>query len=238
VIFSRGRGSTGRHTSGGRGGRHARGRRDRDGVGPGDDLAADGGLDERDGGASDPPFGPYDISTAPSDERARLDLGSLRIPALPDVEIHLQAGPEGEVQQVLLSHAGSRLQLAAFAAPRSEGIWDEVRANLVASLTSGGSRPQEVAGDYGLEVQARVKEGGGATVEVRHVGIDGPRWFVHGIFLGAAAGDPERAGPLREVLRGVVVNRGTHAMPVSEALPLRLPPEAVAQLTGNATPES
>jgi hypothetical protein len=32
------------------------------------------------------------------------------------------------------------------------------------------------------------------------------------------------------VLRGVVVDRGTEARPVSEALPLRLPPEAAAQL--------
>ena len=36
--------------------------------------------------------------------------------------------------------------------------------------------------------------------------------------------------PLRDVLRGVVVDRGTEARPVSEALPLRLPPEAAAQL--------
>jgi hypothetical protein len=38
------------------------------------------------------------------------------------------------------------------------------------------------------------------------------------------------AGPLRDVLHGLVVDRGKDAMPVQEALPLRLPAEAAAQL--------
>jgi hypothetical protein len=70
----------------------------------------------------------------------------------------------------------------------------------------------------------------GAPVELRHLGVDGPRWFVYGVFFGEAATDPDKAGPLTEVLRGLVVDRGTDARPVGEALPLRLPPEAAAQL--------
>jgi hypothetical protein len=210
VRFSRDRGSAGRHT------RNVR--PDSDAV----EASPDRAPRRR-------PFGPYDLAQAPDDKVERLDLGALRIPAVAGVDIHLQAGPQGQISQIQLSYGQSRLQLGAFAAPRSEGIWDEVRQNLRETLTANGSKTVEVTGPYGVELQARVRDPKG-IVEVRHVGVDGPRWFVHGVFVGAAAVDPDAEGPLRDVLRGLVVDRGTEAMPVSEALPLRLPPEAAAQL--------
>ena len=174
-------------------------------------------------------FGPYDLSEAPPDDRGRLDLGALRVPAVAGVEVHLQAGPDGRIQQIVLAHEGSRLQLGAFAAPRSEGIWDEIRETLREMLQANGATPKEIEGEYGPELTARVSDGSN-TVDVRHVGIDGPRWFVHGVYIGDAAQDPTTAGPLRDVLHGLVVDRGKDAMPVQEALPLRLPAEAAAQL--------
>jgi hypothetical protein len=176
-----------------------------------------------------PEYGPYDVTQAPEDNQNRIDLGALQIPVLADVDVQLETGPQGQIQRVQLSHAGSWLQLGAYAAPRTEGIWDDVREDVRSALVAGGAKPVEVQGEYGVELQARVRDPKG-TVEVRHIGIDGPRWFVHGVYLGAAAVDPDRAGPLREVLRGVVVDRGTEARPVREVLPLRLPPEAAAQL--------
>src|SRR5690606_5848108 len=126
--------------------------------------------------------------------------------------------------------------LGVYAAPRTEGIWDEIREELRTSLAAKGGKPQEVAGEYGTELRGQLREGGG-VVDIRHVGIDGPRWFVHGIFVGAAAIDPDRAGPLREVLHGLIVDRGVEARPVREALPLRLPPEAAAQLARTSEPD-
>ena len=220
MIFSRNRGTAGKR------GTHARTRTN------GNSGADPYGRDQpdREPATEIAEFGPYDISEAPDSAGApSLDLGALRIPVLADVEIQLETGPQGEIRLVQLSHGGSRLQLGAFAAPRSEGIWDDVRESLRTALTSGGSKPVEVEGEYGIELQARVRDPKG-TVEVRHVGIDGPRWFVHGVFMGAAALDPDRAGPLRDVLRGLVVDRGVEARPISELLPLRLPPEAASQL--------
>jgi hypothetical protein len=213
VIFSR---SRGRHERGGR-----------DDVTPVDAIAED--LEE--GTVERPEHGPYDASQAPDDGVQRLDLGALRIPAVAGVEVRLDAGSDGQVQQVQLAHGASRLQLGVYAAPRTEGIWDEVRAQLRGQLHGGGGKPQETEGEYGPELRGRVREGSAQT-DVRHVGIDGPRWFVHAVFVGAAASDPERAGPLRDVLRGLVVDRGVEARPVSEPLPLRLPPEATAGLDG------
>jgi hypothetical protein len=220
VIFSRNRGTAGKR------GTHAR---TRDNGNSGADPYGRAQPD-REPAVEIAEFGPYDINEAPdASGQPSLDLGALRIPVLADVEIQLETGPQGEIRLVQLSHNGSRLQLGAFAAPRTEGIWDDVRESLRTALTSNGSKPVEVEGEYGVELQARVRDPKG-TVEVRHVGIDGPRWFVHGVFMGAAAVDPDRAGPLRDVLRGLVVDRGVEARPISELLPLRLPPEAASQL--------
>jgi hypothetical protein len=62
---------------------------------------------------------------------------------------------------------------------------------------------------------------------LRFVGVDGPRWFLRGVFTGPAATDAAQAATLEEVLRGVVVVRGEEAMAPRDALPLRLPREAV-----------
>jgi hypothetical protein len=174
-------------------------------------------------------FGPYDATVAPDDGVDRLDLGALRIPSLPGVGIQMEAAPSGQILRVQLKHEGSMLQLGAFAAPRSEGIWDEVREELRAALGKSGAKVAEVEGEYGPQIAARLGANGPNPVEVRHIGIDGPRWFLHAVFVGAAAVDPDRAGPLRDALRGLVVDRGVDARPVKEALPLRLPPQAAAQ---------
>jgi hypothetical protein len=225
VIFSRNRGTAGKR------GTHARTRANSDSGG--DPY----GRDQPEPTVDIPEFGPYDITEAPDLDRPSLDLGALRIPMVADVEIQLETGPQGEIRTVQLSHAGSRLQLGVFAAPRTEGIWDDVREGLRNALTTSGAKPVEVDGEYGVELQARVRDPKG-TIEVRHVGIDGPRWFVHGVFMGAAALDPDRGGPLRDVLRGLVVDRGDEARPISELLPLRLPAEAAAQLADMVAAEA
>lgn len=238
MIFSRGRGG-GRRKDGADASheaRHAARRRERDEFGV---EARDRKVAARDGGADDTAAagrsrtgavrgraattGPYDIADAPSGVD-RLDLGSLHIPAVDGVEVQLQADDDGQVQQVLLVHGGSALQLGVFAAPRTEGIWDEVCVDIRAQLVSDGATPVDVEGDHGVELRASVGTPQGPT-ELRFVGIDGPRWMVRAVYQGPAAADPDLAGPLAECLNGVVVDRGTEAMPVREALPLRLPRE-------------
>lgn len=202
--------------------------------------AARNGRDERGadvvdaGGATAavPARGPYDVSEAP-DGVQRLDLGSLQIPAVADVEVRVQADPQGVIQQVVLVHGPNALQLGVFAAPRSEGIWNEVREEIRQSLHGDGATAQEVDGEYGIELHARVRTPDGPT-DLRFVGVDGPRWMVRGVFQGAVATDPAAAGPLAQCLEGLVVDRGQEAKPVREPLPLRLPRE-VAEQGGAAT---
>jgi hypothetical protein len=164
-------------------------------------------------------IGPYDIAEAPPGDR--MDLGSLKIPTVPGVEIRMQTNQDGVVHQVYLVCGESALQLGAFAAPRSEPIWDEVRAEIRRSLFDDGVAAEEVAGDYGTELRARVRTPQGLK-DLRFVGVDGPRWLARAVYQGPAAVDPASARPLVECLRGVVVDRGGDAMPAKEPLPLKL----------------
>lgn len=211
MIFSRGRKGAGRHARDGRSGPATQ--------------PAETYDDERADGAPRP--GPYDISEAPAGVQ-RLDLGSLQIPAVADVEVRVQANPDGAIQQVVLVHGDNALQLGVFAAPRSEGIWDEVREEIRASLFSDGVAAEETEGEYGTELRARVRTPEGLT-DLRFVGVDGPRWMVRGVYQGDIATEPSATGPLAEVLAGLVVDRGQEAKPVREALPLRLPREIAEQ---------
>jgi Protein of unknown function (DUF3710) len=236
VIFSRGR-REGRHAKAGdarrSGPRHARDDYDEYAD---DEYADHEYVDDEyaEGGATMVGYGPYDVAEVPADE-SKLDLGSLRIPVVEGVEVRVQASPEGVVQQVVLVHGDSALQLAAFAAPRSEGIWDEVRAEIRQSLRADGVNAEEVAGEYGPELRARVRTPDGPT-DLRFLGVDGPRWMVRGVYQGAAAVDPDVAGLLADCLHGLVVDRGQEAKPVREALPLRLPHELAEQAGAAASP--
>ncbi|MDG4802155.1 DUF3710 domain-containing protein [Micromonospora sp. WMMD980] len=188
--------------------------------------ARDNGVLAAEETSTTPARGPYDVSEAP--DEPRLDLGSLQIPAVPDVEVRVQADPQGVIQQVVLVHGQNALQLGVFAAPRSDGIWDEVREEIRTSLANDGAAAEEVEGERGPELRARVRTPDGVT-DLRFVGIDGPRWMVRGVFQGRAAADPAAAGPLAACLDGLVVDRGQEAKPVREPLPLRLPREVAEQ---------
>lgn len=226
MIFSRGGGSGGRHAADEprKLGRHSADRR-----GP---AGAESRQDET---RSDDPgdlSGPYDIADAPAG-LARVDLGSLRIPTVEGVEVRVQANTDGVIQQVVLAHGESALQLGVFAAPRTEGIWDEVRAEIRTSLLDDGVAVEEITGDYGKELRARVRTPDG-MMDVRFIGVDGPRWMLRAVYQGRAAIDPSAAGPLAECVRGLVVDRGREAMPLREALPLRLPREIADQAQAQA----
>ena len=149
---------------------------------------------EADGEPPAPDRGPYDVRHAP-DGVQRLDLGSLQIPAVEGVEVRVQANPDGGVEQIVLVDGESALQLGVFAAPRTEGIWDEVRAEIAGAMTADGVSPREVQGPYGIELTARVNTPEGPA-DVRFVGVDGPRWMVRALYQGAAAADRSREGAL------------------------------------------
>ncbi len=171
-----------------------------------------------------PTSGPFDPADAPDDDLARIDLGSLRVPIPEGVELRVDVGPEGEVVSATAVHRASQLQLNAFAAPRNEGIWAEVRVEITESLRQQGGSAEEADGPFGVELRARIPaQQAGMTQPARFIGVDGPRWFVRALLVGPAATDPAQADVLVDVFRQTVVVRGGEAMAPRDPLPLHLP---------------
>lgn len=181
------------------------------------------------------PQGPWDVEDLPEDdELQRLDLGGLRVPVPPGLEVRVDVNGEGEVVAATLVHQGSSMQVNVFAAPKRSGIWDEVRAEIAASLVGSGGQARDVEGPHGPELFAAVPVQGGGAAPARFIGVDGPRWFVRALLTGPAAQDRSVAAPLEQALRSVVVVRGTEAMAVRDALPLHLPREVAEQAAAAA----
>ncbi|HEY2284932.1 MAG TPA: DUF3710 domain-containing protein [Streptosporangiaceae bacterium] len=193
---------------------------------PGDEIDED--EPARPAGVPRPGGGPWDAEESFPDLE-RVDLGSLQVPIGPEHEIQLVMA-EQHGAWVTVRHQESEVQIQAFAAARRGALWDDVRAEIAAEVQGAGGQSQESEGSFGTELIAQVPAEPGQPASglrlVRFVGVDGPRWFVRGLFTGPAAERGEPAGLLEEVLRDVVVVRGEHPVPPREILELRLPPEA------------
>lgn len=151
--------------------------------------------------------GPWDADENPPDGD-RIDLGSLLVPQPDGVEVRVDVAEDQVVAATLVCEEGA-LQVQAFAAPKSSGLWDEVRREIRAELGRSGTDADEVDGPFGTELRAKVpgEARGKAKPErqpVRFVGIDGPRWFLRGVLSGPAAVDPERGRLLTEALADMV----------------------------------
>jgi len=171
--------------------------------------------------------GPWDPADLPVDGAARIDLGGMQVLVPSGVEVRVEVSPEGQVIAATAVDRGSSLQLNAFAAPRADGIWADVRAEIVEALRGQGGSAEEVEGVFGPELRARVPGNQpGQTSPARFLGTDGPRWFLRGMITGPASTDAAQAERLLSVYRGTVVVRGHEAMAPRDPLPLRLPREA------------
>ena len=181
--------------------------------------------------------GPWDAATTPDDGVPRLDLGSLRVPGFPGMELRLEIDRATDrVVAVTAVSGDAQLQMQAFAAPRSGGIWDDIRAEIAAGIQGAGGTAEEAEGRFGSELHARVvNEGASRPEPVRFVGADGRRWFLRGLLSGSAATPGEKARLLEDVFAGTVVVRGDQAMAPRDLLPLHLPdevPQATQQGSG------
>jgi hypothetical protein len=194
----------------------------------GDEPDYDEPAEEEPAGVPRAEGGPWDAGE-PYPARDRVDLGSLQVPVGPGHEIQLVMADQHGAW-VTVRHGESEMQLQAFAAARRGALWDDVRGEIAAEVRQAGGASEDRPGSFGIELTARVPAEAGLPGSgfqlVRFVGVDGPRWFLRGLFTGPAAAGGEAASTLEEVLRDVVVVRGEHPVPPREILELRLPPEA------------
>ena len=185
--------------------------------------------------------GPWDEGDAPQDGLARIDLGSLRLPAMPGMDLRVELNNQQKVIGATLRAGESFLQVSAFAAPRAGGIWDSVREDLAKSASGQGGSLREVDGPFGPELAGTIvatppaQPGQAPPQPVRRPGPV-PRRRRPALVPPGHAQRPcgrEPGGRLRgwrSAFRAIVVVRGTEPMPVREQLPLTLPAQAAAQL--------
>lgn len=210
-----------------------------DAVEPADDDVVDEGEDEdEDPGLSPRPDGPWDVSERPETD-GMVDLGAVRLRWRDGIELRLEVDEaSGMVTAATVQLEGSAVQLQAFAAPRSEGIWAEIRAEIAAGITKQGGTVDEVPGAFGRELIARIPvrtpDGRTGHQPARFAGVDGPRWFLRAVFHGPAVYEAEAAAPVESVVREVVVVRGPEAMAPRDLLPLRLPDAVLAEMPEEA----
>jgi hypothetical protein len=200
---------------------------------PDDDATAAAGDGGEVAGPPERPDGPWDVAERPIDEddEARVDLGALSVPAHPGVELRLQVDEaSGQVASAMLVAADGALELRAFAAPRHEDIWEDIRPRIAAEATRLGGTATQVEGPFGTALELRVPgmspDGQRVTQQSTVIGIPGPRWLLRVSMFGRPAVDFQHDGVLETALRGVVVVRGNQPMAPGDALPLRLPGNA------------
>jgi hypothetical protein len=182
----------------------------------------------------EPTVGPYDVRDAPDDDVNRVDLGAMRVPVRAGMEMRLDMNEAQQVVSVTLVNRDGQLQVGVFAAPRNEGIWDDIRKEIRDSIVSqGGLARDRSDGPFGTELVGTLK-GDGGNSPVRFLGVDGPRWFLRGMLLGRVATEASKARPFEEAFRNTVVVRGTDPLPVRDPVPLQLPKEAAEQLAALA----
>lgn len=181
--------------------------------------------------------GPWDVEDENvPDYDEYLDMGSYYLPFLKGIELRVKANRA--TQQVLgttITYGSSSVEIEAFAAPKTLGLWDDVRADLI----EANKDAKEVEGVFGTELALPVTVKGGRKVLTRIVGVDGPRWMLRGIFSGKAATDPEgeEAKALNQFFADIVVERGDDPLAPRDLIPMHPPVAPAERKAANAAAE-
>ncbi|WP_165845320.1 DUF3710 domain-containing protein [Streptacidiphilus pinicola] len=184
------------------------------------------------------PEGPFDISEVDEAKDGRVDLGGLLVPGVDGMELRVEVAGDAIVAATLVL-GNSAIQLQAFAAPKSEGIWGEVRQEIADGIEQQGGAVDEEETELGWGLRARVPvqlpDGTQGVQLVRFVGCDGPRWFLRGVISGQAAMQDDAAAVLEQVFRQTIVVRGEGPMAPRDPIVLRLPEDA--QMVADGMPQ-
>lgn len=177
------------------------------------------------------PPGPYDAAAVPVSSVSRVDLGSMQVAGFTSMNITLESDPsQTRIVSIVASFEDAALRIQPLAAPRSGGFWEEMRPQIIESIKSAGGDIEEVPGRFGTEllaaVPAQLPDGQTVRQPLRLIGVEGPRWLLHGVFMGSSVEDQRKSELFEDVFTQVVVLRGDQPMAPGEVLPIKIPPEA------------
>lgn len=171
--------------------------------------------------------GPFDIDDFDDPEDAtlaRLDLGSVLIPLPQGGQLQVELTDTGAPSSVWVVTGNGRFTVAAYAAPKSAGLWREVAGELAESLRQESAEVSITDGPWGREVVGRT------TGAVRFIGVDGYRWMIRCVVNGSHDTIDALADEARAALADTVVRRGDTPLPVRTPLPVELPEPMADQL--------
>jgi hypothetical protein len=194
------------------------------------DGADSGNVDDLDG-----PFDIDDFEDPSTAEAGRLDLGSVLIPMPEAGQVQVELTEMGVPSAVWVVTPSGRFTVAAYAAPKSAGLWREVAAELADSLRKDVATVNIEDGPWGREVVgvANSEQGQPAGV-VRFIGVDGYRWMIRCVVNGPQDKISALAAEARNTLADTVVRRGETPLPVRTPLPVQLPDPMAEQLRAAA----
>lgn len=192
--------------------------------------------------------GPWDVAETATDTdedlggqddtpgAQRIDLGSMLVTGFAGAELRLQVSEESQqVVSVMLISGDSAIELGAYAAPRTGGLWPELRDELTEAATEAGGSAALVEGPFGVELRrllpVTTPDGEQGYQPSRMWVVEGPRWLLRGILYGQAALEDGVDGPVAPLLtafRQVIVRRDAQAMAPGDLLPLELPKDLTA----------
>lgn len=174
-----------------------------------------------------------------------IDLGSVHAMPGPGMELRLEVdSASNEVSALQIGDDDGAVQVQVFAAPRSSGIWDEIRDEIAEMITGNSGTVEEVEGPFGPELRSRLAQTApqGRTVFAPAIfaGIDGRRWFLRAVYSGAPAIDEAARAPYDECIRSLVITRGDEPRAPREMLPMSVPstsdPSGPVELDEDGTP--
>lgn len=202
-----------------------------------DDDDLDERFDEKSAPDDRSERGPFDVSEANPAKRY-VDLGAIRIPAREGLGLRLEVEERTKrLVAVALDYKNSTMQVQAFAAPRSSGLWHPIRRQLAEQVARQGGTAEVIDADLGpvLDTKLPVMKGAGGQAahrSARFIGIDGPRWFLRGVLTGEALRDEKTRDAMQDLFRSIVVVRGDEALPPRELLTLVVPKAMAEHMAG------
>jgi Protein of unknown function (DUF3710) len=205
----------------------------KDGDDGGDMIGSESDVDDVDN--LEGPFDIDDFDDPATAAMARLDLGSVLIPMPEAGQVQVELTEMGVPSAVWVVTPNGRFTIAAYAAPKTAGLWREVATELADSLRKDVAKVSIEDGPWGREVVgiATAEEGQPPGV-VRFIGVDGYRWMIRCVVNGAQDKIAALAAEAREALADTVVRRGETPMPVRTPLQVQLPEPMAEQLRAAA----
>ncbi|MDN5571281.1 MAG: DUF3710 domain-containing protein [Propionibacteriaceae bacterium] len=167
----------------------------------------------------------------------RVAFGPLIVTQPHDLRLQLQGDQKTNAVYTLLAHhENSGLEVALFAAPRSGGLAQELREDIVEEATQAGGSAELAFGPFGTEVRRVLPLNGPEGEQLFHVSriwlVEGPRWLLRGTLMGQAGlveGEKPPADFFVEFFRNLVVRRDDAPRSPGEIIQLAVPEGTIAR---------